>query len=279
MGRGWICEPIGRWILKRRGCQLATEEDFHRCVAALDDVTGAFLEARKNCPGLSEYESDRSAFQLMEAVFRNVNAISTIAMIPAAGTHLFPAWVLIRSSFEIALTAYWLAKEDDWKEREARWIGWIAGEEQFQKRLANDLRPVAGTTAEPLSVYADALEHRRRAIMAKLPKDSRTNRPTIPSMLSECGIDQHYYAVYRIGSQLAHGGHTTCSELFAQEDGGFRLKDVAYASWIEPFQIAGWSVAQAGAVVLARIGMSSISLEPLAVAQDSLISATSILKT
>lgn len=258
---------------------MAIEADFRSCVAALDDVVNEFLEARNRCAGLSEYESDNAAFQLMEAVFRNVNAVSGIAVMPEPGSHLFPAWVLLRSAFEISLTAYWLTKEDDWKEREARWLGWMAGEETYQKKIANELRPVIGTGADEYISYAGQLEQRRHAIMQKLPKDSRMNRPIVPTMLKECGMDQQFYVAYRIGSHLSHGGPTVLRELFIQEDGALRRKHVNYEAWVEPFRMAGWSIAQSGSTVLARLGAPTNAVEQLVAAHDRLLSASSSLRS
>ena len=248
---------------------MATETDFRNSVAALDEVTAAFLVARKGFV-LSQYEADRSAYQLLEGVFRNINAITGIAMMPKPGTHLIPSWVLLRSSFEIALTAYWLTKEDDWKEREARWLGWMAGEEEYQRRIASDVGAAAGKEAEQFIQYADRLEGHRKAIMRLLPKDSREKRPNMKMMLQECGCDPRKYVVYRIGSQLAHGGPTLCTDMFHVENDSIRLKGVNYAAWVGPFQIAGWCIAQAGCSVLIRGGVQAEPLSQLAAANDRL---------
>jgi hypothetical protein len=91
--------------------------------------------------------------------------------------------LLLRSAFEVALTAYWLALDDNWKEREARWLGWIAGEEEYPRKLAGDLHPLVGDRVREFEAYALQLEQRRFAIMRLLPKDAREKRPAIPRML------------------------------------------------------------------------------------------------
>src|SRR5438132_340333 len=163
--------------------------------------------------------ADLAAFKLMEVILRHVNAVSAIAGLSKPGSHLMSAWVLLRSAFEVALTACWLAKDPDWKEREARWLGWMAGEEDYQRKLAGDLRVIAGDAAGKFEDYARQLEDRRLRIMRLLPKDAREKRPSIPRMLQELAIDKKYYVAYRIGSQLTHGGPAVCQVFETSEDG------------------------------------------------------------
>src|SRR5262249_23682962 len=99
---------------------MPTETEFFRCLAALDDVMGAYSDAQKGLTAPTEYEADLAAFKLMEVVFRHVSVVPVIALIPKPGSHHISARVLLRSAFEIALTAFWLALDDDWKERESR---------------------------------------------------------------------------------------------------------------------------------------------------------------
>ena len=258
---------------------MATEADFLKCVDALNDVTEAFLAARRQSVTWSQYESDRAAFKLMEAVFQNVNAVSGIAVMPKPGSHLVPAWVLLRSAFEISLTASWLVTEDDWKEREARWLGWMKGEEKYQRNIASELRPIPDSDSNQFMDYADQLEQRRRAIMEKLPKDSRDERPSIPEMLRQCGIDRRYYISYRIGSQLTHGGPAVCQELFVDEVNAIRRTNVSYSAWVGPLQMAGWSIAHAGSHVLLRTGATEESIERLVATHDILVSMSSSLQS
>jgi hypothetical protein len=257
---------------------MANEADFRECVAALGEVRQAFLLAQQGLVVPTRYEADLASFKLMEVVLQHVNAASGIAMLPKPGSHLVSAWVLLRSAFEVALTAYWLAVDDDWKEREARWLGWIAGEEEFQRKLAGDLRPVAGDGVQGIEDYALRLEQRRLAIMRLLPKDARAKRPAIPQILQECGIHQRYYVAYRIGSQLTHGGPAACEEVWETDGSVFRTKEVNYASWVGPFQMAGWCIAQPGYAVLCRSGAAFEAAENLVDVHDQLLAAVSRLE-
>jgi hypothetical protein len=257
---------------------MASETDYRRCVDALDEVSQAFLRAQNGLAAPTRYEADLASFKLMEVVLQHVNAASRIAMLPKPGSHLVSAWVLLRSAFEVALTAYWLALDDDWKEREARWLGWIAGEEEHQRKLAGDIRPVAGDGVRRFEDYALQLEQRRLAIMRLLPKDAREKRPTIPRMLQECGIHQRYYVAYRIGSQLTHGGPTVCEEVWETDGSVFCTKEVKYAAWVGPLQMAGWCIAQPGWAVLCRAGATLEAAEGVVDAHDRLRAAVSSLR-
>ena len=260
---------------------MAIENDFKKCIGLLDEVTRAFLDARTGLAAPSRYEADLAAFQLMEVSFRHINAVSGIAMMPKPGSHLISAWSLLRSAFDISLTATWLADDPDWKEREARWLGWIAGEETYQRKLAGDIRKAGGTRTEKLDQYAADLEKRRLQIMRLLPRDSRKKRPEIPLMLRECGLKENYYIVYRIGSQLTHGGPACIKEVWKTgvHDGkpAFFFKDIAYAEWSHPLQLAGWCIAQAGSVVLLRAGADPEAVNQMIEVHKRLIEASSLL--
>ncbi len=249
---------------------MTTELDFRECVEALDEVAAAFQTARKDLNAPSRYEADFAAFKLMEVVFRYVNAVSGIAMLPEPGSHLAPAWALLRSAFEIGLTAFWLTREDDWKEREARWLGWVVAEEDFQRKLGGDLRSANLEAADRFLDYAARLEQRRLAITRKLPMDSRERRPSIPQMLDECGVDRKYYIAYRIGSQFTHGGPSVCDSVFESGEGFIRLKTARYSEWMHPLMLGSWSVAQPGVSTLSRAGASPESLERIYAAHEHL---------
>jgi hypothetical protein len=257
---------------------MASETDYRRCVDALGEVSAAFHRARTGLAAPTKYEADLASIKLMEVVLQHVDAASGIAMLPKPGSHLVSAWVVLRSAFEVALTAYWLTIHDDWREREARWLGWIAGEEEHQRRVAGDLRPVAGDGARRFEDYALQLEQRRLAITRLLPRDAREKRPSIPRMLQECGIQPRYYVAYRIGSQLTHGGPTVCDEVWETSGSVFRTKEVSYSAWVGPLQMAGWCIAQPGWSVLCRAGATIQAAENVIEAHDRLRTVVSSLE-
>ena len=242
---------------------MATESDLHTCLKALDDVTWAFLEARRSPLELGQYEADTAAFQLMEVVFRHVNAVTGVAAMPPAGFHAVTAWVMLRSAFEVAVTAYWLTRDNDWVEREARWLGWMAGEEEHQQKLAADLRPINPDASDRLVKYRDSLQQRREAIARLLPKDSRIRRPNLLAMLQECEIQKRYYIAYRLGSQFMHGGPAVCHEVFEPTDANLRMKPVDYGAWVGLLRMASWCIAQPGQIVLQRAGVPLEAVRPI----------------
>ena len=184
-----------------------TASSFEQCLAALDDVTNAFRIARSEVVAApSHYEADFAAFKLMQQVWVHVNAVSAIAAIPYPGSHLASAWVLLRAAFETGLTAMWLAADDDWKEREARWLGWVTSHEKHLSNLSRDIKKLNAHAAQDFVHYVDQLKQRRELISRLLPKDSWTQRPSLLEMMREVNVDQGYYMAYRIGSQVAHGG-------------------------------------------------------------------------
>jgi hypothetical protein len=257
---------------------MASEADFLRCVSALDKVSVAFLGAQSGLGAPMHYEADLAGFKLMEVVVRHANAVSGIALLPTPGLHFISAWVLLRSAFEVALTAYWLTIDDDWKEREARWVGWMAGEEEYQRKLGGDLRPISEHGSQKFKDHANQLEARRLAIMQLLPKDSRDRRPSIPKMIEECGIEKKRYIVYRIGSQFTHGGPTVCQELFETGENYIRIKDVDYSNWANLFQLASWSIAQPGQTTLLRAGASEVAITNVLAAHENLCVVASALE-
>jgi hypothetical protein len=257
---------------------MVNEDDFRTCVATLGELIQAFRLERNGLAAPTKYEADLASFKLMEVVLQHVNAVSDVAMIPKPGSHLVSAWVLLRSAFEVALTAYWLTIENDWKEREARWLGWVAGEEEYQRKLAKDLRPVAAVAAQKFENYALQLEQRRLMIARLLPKGARQARPAIPRMLQECGIHEKYYIAYRVGSQLTHGGPAVCEEVWETSDHFLRTKDISYSPWVDPLRMAGWCIAQPGYVVLLRSGATPEAAENVVGAHARLLEGVSILE-
>ncbi len=257
---------------------MVSEADFKRCIDLLDGVTAAFLVARKGLNAPTHYEADLAAFQLMEVSFRHINAVTGVALMPKPGSHLISAWSLLRSAFEVSLTAHWLAINPDWKEREARWLGWVSGEEKYQRNLARDIGK-AGGDGSGFNRYADKLETRRMAIAQKLPKDSRIKRPDIPGMLRECRLKENHYIVYRTGSQITHGGPACINEVWSRGEHEGKpvlfVQEVNYAAWTHPLQLAGWCIAQAGYVVLTRAGALPEPVDMMIEAQQQLIEATS----
>ena len=231
---------------------------FRDCLRALDDVTKAFNDARNEVTGVpSRYEADFAAFQLMQQVLLHVNCVSEIAAIPRAGSHLASAWVLLRSAFETGLTALWLTIDDDWKEREARWLGWVAGWHDHYRKLASDLRPVNSQAAQEYDEAAARLVQRRDAIARLLPKAPRDKRPKMEVLMTEAGIDKRYYIAYRIGSQVAHGGPGMEELTVRLREGQVFLGGATDLSqWKDPLRMAGWCIAEPGIVVLRRAGVS-----------------------
>jgi hypothetical protein len=249
---------------------MANEFFFQDCIHALDEVAHAFFDSRRGLPAPTKYEADLAAFKLMEVVFQHVNAVKQIAALDKPGSHYVSAWVLLRSTFEVALTAYWLVIDDDWQEREARWLGWMAGEEDFQRRLAGDIRPLNEEGSRRLLLYAEELKRRRIEISGLLPIDSREKRPNIAEMLQKCGIEKEYYIAYRVGSQLTHGGPTVCEEVFDTGENFIRVKEIGNDAWINLFLMASWSLAKPGHVVLRRAGASDHSAKALLAKHDKL---------
>lgn len=257
---------------------MADDAQMAPLITALDEVTLAYREAGKTTGRLWRYEADLTAYQLMELAWVHVNTVSHIAATPTPGHALLPAWVLLRSTFEVSLTALWLAREDDWKEREARWLGWIAGEEEFQAKVAADIEAATANPALQWRDHIAALKQRREAIMRLLPKDSRIRRPSLKDLLRECGIEQKYYLAYRYGSQFAHGGPTALSEAFEQRGNGeatsMHLR-IDANRWREPLKMASWCIAHCGGTVLGRCGAPADAIHPLVVAHERLLQCCS----
>jgi hypothetical protein len=193
-----------------------------------------------------------AAFRLMQLVWVHVNSISALAVIPTPGSHVVAAWPLARAAYETGLTAWWLVKDDDWKEREARWLGWMTVEEKFQDDLANDFDAFDADAARMRRAYRDGLKHRREAITKLLPKDSRPKRPSIFQLVKELMPGQNYYVPYRIASQITHGGPGAMDWMSKNTDQGYTDIIPKPVSWANLFPMCSWCIAQPGAVVLAR---------------------------
>ncbi len=253
-----------------------SDENYRACIEALDDVTAAFRDGRAEVSSApTRYEADFAAFKLMQLAWIHVNSLSHIASIPYTGSHIASALVLARSAFETGLTAYWLSKDDDWKEREARWLGWITSEEDYWNNLAKEFETLNPAFSASAVGKVRVLESRRTAITKLLPKDSRSKRPKPWQMLKEVGVEQKYYIFYRITSQVAHGGAGSDEWAVRREDDRISWANVVEpSSWKELFRMASWSIAQPGTVVLMRAGASSDARARLGSCHDKLLEVT-----
>jgi Family of unknown function (DUF5677) len=249
-----------------------TDVRFQTCVGALNDVLGAYRDGRKTistAPG--KYEADMAAFRLMQLVWVHVNSISALAEVPTPGSHLVAAWPLVRAAYETGLTAWWLVKDDDWKEREARWLGWMAGEEKFQDDLANDFDSCDPDAARKRRAYRDSLKGRREAITKLLPKDSLTKRPSIFALVKELMPGQNYYVPYRIASQLTHAGPGAMDWMSKHTDDGYTDIIPEPQAWANMFSMASWCIAQPGAMVLARAKADNAFIRELLEAHERVL--------
>lgn len=252
------------------------ENAYDRCVEALDAVTKSFREIRdgiREAP--TRYEADFAAYKLMQLVWLHVNSVSHIAAIRYTGSHLASAWVLIRSAFETAVTSLWLTIDDDWKEREARWLGWAAGEEKHWRNLSTEFKSLNPEYSQKAEEFANRLQERREAITRLLPKDSRESRPKMPRMLREAGVAANYYIPYRIACQVIHGGAGADEWAVRQEDNRIYFAGVVRpGAWKEAFRMASWSITQPGVTMLKRAGVSQSVCTRIVDCHDKLLEMT-----
>lgn len=253
-------------------------DTFQLSVDALNDVLGAYRSSRKTIASVpGKYESEMAAFRLMQLVWVHVNSIAALAEIPTPGSHFVAAWPLARAAYETGLTAWWLVKDDDWKEREARWLGWMAGEEEFQESLAKDFEAFDADAASKRRAYRDELKSRREAITKLLPKDSRPKRPSIFQLVKELMPGQSYYVPYRIASQITHAGPGAMDWMSKHTDDGYTDIIPEPASWANLFPMVSWCVAQPGAMVLARAKADSATIRELLDSHERVLRCSKVL--
>lgn len=255
------------------------DASFQGCIDALDGVTKAFRQGRVGLSVPSRYEADRAAFKLMQQVWLHINSISHLAAIPYTGSHLASACVLLRSAFETAVVALWLTQDEDWRERESRWLGWVAGQEKYLANLAREFDSRSPMFAGKLRGQLQDLCDRREAITRLLPKDSRVARPPMPQLIREVGMEQPYYIPYRVMSHICHGGPGSWEYAVRDEGAMIVFTDVVKPSaWKDPFRMGGWCIAQPGMVVLARAGATKETCHNLLAAHTWLLQVTEGLK-
>jgi len=248
---------------------------FQSCIDALDLVTATWRESWDLNMPFGRYEADTAALRLMHNIYMHVNGISHLAAIPYTGSHLVSAWVLLRAAFETAVVATWLARDDDWKEREARWLGWMTKEEELWNGIARDLEPRTAVDAARAREKSRVLKDHRESIAAKLPKDSRTRRPSMVDMMREIGLETARYVPYRLASHVIHAGPTCTEWSLAETNKGLRVGEVVKPSqWRNLFCIAGWCVAQPGVLVLGRHNAPAQLATRLVDAQETLTKVT-----
>ncbi len=213
------------------------EAAYRSCVDALDQVTGSSINLRRGMQFPYRYEADMAAMRLMQATLLHVNAVSSVAMIPYLGSHVLPAWVLLRSAFESSLIANWLAEPNDWIERETRWLRWIPKEEDYVKKLAVEFKSVNFSFHDRLAMEHRESTERRSARIDLLIEEAKMSggeqaesmvrqricsSVSMPQILKELDLPPRTYIFYRIASHIVHAGPSASESEFRREGGSLK---------------------------------------------------------
>jgi Family of unknown function (DUF5677) len=255
---------------------IVSENPLTECVEYLDLVTGRFLEAR-DCATISEYEADRAAFALLQSVFVHVNALSHLAAWTSSVPHLPSAWVLARAAFETGVVALWLCKENDWKEREARFLGWVLKREEHLESLAADFTSIEigrSDVADRCRKTARDYARWREAVTGLLPKDSRMKCPSFFQMVKEIGLDRRYYMRYRMASSVIHGAPQSLEHVLRVSNTQYTVGSFSTGSDLaEIFRLASWCIVAPAQVVLVRNHVDPAKIGSILSAHKDLLGA------
>ena len=217
----------------------------------LEDGVGRFLAARKTFPKLGEYESDLESLFIFYLVIRHVESICTLAkrdlvMLPSA-------LAVARAAFEATTKILWMLHPDEVFDREARWLVYLAGEEDYLLRTASllgDFGHDAGSWVE----HAKSTREFRIGVEKLLPPTTKPLKalPNFRAMLKDIGQEQHYLKYMRL-SQFSHGTHVA-GELYRKNLGNGKVhREFIYPeSWAEPLHCAWWCLATGGTTILKK---------------------------
>lgn len=249
---------------------------FKLSIDALDVVTAVYREGRNTLSAApTRYESDFAAYRLMQLIWMHVNSLTVLAMVPEAGTHAASAWLPLRAAYECALTVLWLTKEEDWKEREARWLGWVKQEEEYELKLAKHLEVFSPKEAAARRTHARQLAERREAITKLLPIAPHPKRPRLIDLVNQLMPGTEYYAPYCVASELTHGGPGSLSwASFTKADSIDLFPRLDWSRWSQAIRMASWCVSQPGTCVLQRAGADSRVVAKLIDAHNEVLRAT-----
>lgn len=243
---------------------------FEECRLALDELTDRYRDFIKGSNYPSTYEADMAAAQLLTCAFLHANALSQVAEIPYIGSHLIPSQCLCRAAFEAGLTAFWLAEQDDWRLREARWLRWIGREEKYRSGLSQSFQDVDPGFAGRLAIERQELAGRREAITELLrqhlepdqPAPELQRSPSFEEMLRDLGLVDLLYARYRLLSHVLHSGPTSAAS--ALRSGGSTIgMYLAHspADWNDIFALTGFALYAPLPSFGKRIGVESEKLK------------------
>lgn len=220
--------------------------------ALLEDGVGRFLAARKSFPKLGKFESDLEALFIFYLVIRHIESICTLAkcdlvMLPSALT-------VARGAFEATVKILWMLHPDEVFEREARWLAYLAGEEDYLLRTASLLAEFGHE--ERWWTESAKSTHKFRIGVEKLLPSTKPLKalPNFRAMLKDIGQEQHYLKYMRL-SQFAHGTHVA-GELYRNNLGNGKVHGefIYPESWAEPLNCAWWCLATGGTTILKKLG-------------------------
>lgn len=219
----------------------------------LEEVVGRFLTARNTFPKLGRYESDLEALLIFYLVVRHVESICALAKYDLVT--LPSALAVARSAFEATGKILWMLHPHEIMQREARWLAYLAGEEDYFFRTAALLADF-GHEARSWTENAKITRDFRLEIEKLLPKTIKPLKtiPNFRAMLKEIG-QEHQYLKYMRLSQFSHGTHVA-GDFYRKNLGIGKVHGefIYPESWAEPLNCAWWCLATGGTTILDKLG-------------------------
>lgn len=205
-----------------------------------DDFVGFELK-----PTPPIYEADRESILMMWLLMRHVESVIALAR---RDLILLPgAYLSARVAFEIGIKILWMLDPEDPFKREVRWLTHLRTEEDFHRKIANEIGQSASNRADLIGSFRTSVER-------KLPPKYQLLKqlPNFREMLISIG-EERKYSLYIILSQYIHSTHAATG-LYRQNLGNSIIisDETSPTHWNIPLSACYFGLASAGCRIFQR---------------------------
>jgi len=230
-------------------------DEFETALELLANMRSIYLEASNLLESKAGSIGHLIANGLMAVTCKHTDAFLSVAMIPEPGSHIETEWSIVRSLYELAVTALWLVYPENENTQKRRLLKYMKAETHYFPRMRGEFDAASGQLADsPESKFLELDQLLREAHKKENIGGEPKMKPDFRQMMKECGIpDRQYSEFYSSASHRMHGGSSSILNWF--EARVFQSsQEPDYLAWFTPIHGVSWAFGDGGATILGRQG-------------------------
>jgi hypothetical protein len=231
-----------------------TDRTLSLAAERLDRLIASFLSSRNVVmPELGRWEAQVEAINLFNLSIRHAEGVITLAK--TDWPLVAPAAAAARCALECSVRAAWLINDKDDFVCEARYLAYLAEEEELLERWEQEVSKRGGDASAPRKKREEIKSFRLKVTNALPNGTVAVKSASMRKMLASIGGD-NLYMLYRELSQYAHGTHSATWMFRGRGLGTERRYGdfVKVSDWYTPLLFVLLAFGHPARLVLARIG-------------------------